>query len=287
MDIPRLTAGEFAAGADKGQPAVLAGAASQWPALAEWTPDRLAQRFGALEITPTLNLPDTGVPYAAADNRHRKSMTLQAFVDHLRTGDRCYMDQADLSRFPGLATEHGMPALMGDGPGIISLWLGSGTRSGLHYDLNDNFLAQIHGVKHAALVSPAEGGLVYPFGDCVTKSQVDPDSPDLARFPRFARATVWRATLTPGDVLYMPRGWWHYLHAPEVSVSLSCWYGQGMTVGQQVAAVNQAGAGVWLRVLRDFFWHGVAKRPYQQRLYSPPPTGKLLYDLLFGTPTPG
>ena len=37
-----------------------------------------------------------------------------------------------------------------------------------------------------------------------------------------------------------------------------------------------------LRLVRDFVWHGVLRRPYARRLYSPPPTGVMLYELMVG-----
>jgi hypothetical protein len=44
--------------------------------------------------------------------------------------------------------------------------------------------------------------------------------PDLQRFPLFAHATPLRFTLSPGDTLYMPNGWWHTTHMPETSMTV-------------------------------------------------------------------
>ena len=33
-----------------------------------------------------------------------------------------------------------------------------------------------------------------------------------------------RADLRPGDVLFIPEGWWHYVVTPVTSVSVSVWF---------------------------------------------------------------
>jgi ribosomal protein L16 Arg81 hydroxylase len=54
--------------------------------------------------------------------------------------------------------------------------------------------------------------------------QVDAEAPDLARFPRFAHAQPWAATLDPGDVVYIPRRWWHHVRALSKATSVSLWW---------------------------------------------------------------
>lgn len=264
------------------KPVVITGATGGWPALAEWSPEQFARRFGDLPVRASVELPDTEVPYRFRDVDHRREMTLAEFVQRLGTGERCYLDQADVTRFPGLEEQFDFSLLGARDVRVVSLWLGSGTRSGLHYDYLDNLFAQVYGEKRALLAAPESARLLYPFGDNVTKSQVAPEHPDLDRHARFARAILHEATLGPGDVLFIPQGWWHYFTSPAVSISLACWYGNPLTPGHDARVMMGASAGAWLRLARDFVWHGVLHRPYETRLYSLPPTGKLIYDLLAG-----
>jgi lysine-specific demethylase 8 len=121
---------------------------------------------------------------------------------------------------------------------------------------------------------------LYPFEDNPTKSRIDPEQPDVAAFPRVARATFFKGTLEAGDVLYIPRGWWHFLAAPGPSVSLNCWFGTPLTVGAQLKAVTVANPLVWQTILLDFARYGLLGRPYPRRLLSAPPAGKVLYELV-------
>jgi lysine-specific demethylase 8 len=56
-------------------------------------------------------------------------------------------------------------------------------------------------------------------------AQVDLDAVDLERFPAFGAATEWvEVALGPGEVLYIPPGWWHYVKALQPSASVSFWW---------------------------------------------------------------
>ena len=44
------------------------------------------------------------------------------------------------------------------------------------------------------------------------------------RFPDAGRAEYAEALLEPGDVLFVPRGWWHYVRSVDVSASVSFWW---------------------------------------------------------------
>jgi 50S ribosomal protein L16 3-hydroxylase len=86
----------------------------------------------------------------------------------------------------------------------------AGFRSfGWHYDCEDVFIVQTQGTKEYRL----RQNTVNPY-------------PTLGSMPRdmqFERETtpVIAATLTAGDWLFIPRGWWHSAGASEHSLSLS------------------------------------------------------------------
>lgn len=44
-----------------------------------------------------------------------------------------------------------------------------------------------------------------------------------SRFPQFAEAHPLVATLEPGDVLFVPNHWWHFVEAVETSLSVNVW----------------------------------------------------------------
>ena len=49
-------------------------------------------------------------------------------------------------------------------------------------------------------------------------SAVDWSDPDLESFPTFAKATVNEVVLQPGDVLYLPTNWFHYIISLDLNM---------------------------------------------------------------------
>jgi hypothetical protein len=91
-----------------------------------------------------------------------------------------------------------------------------GTLSPLHFDFWEThaYLAQIKGTKRVMLFSPKDSEFLYG-------GRVNPEQPDLACFPLFDRATAYEGTIEPGDVVFMPAGWWHCVRALEKSITVS------------------------------------------------------------------
>jgi len=263
------------------QPVIMNQVVSDWPAFDKWSPQYFRDTFADQQIQACLSLSASEVPYFSTDKQHRRSLAMKEFIDIMQSDQTCYLDQSDIKAFQAISHDYQLNTLMPTGSNFTSLWIGNNTRSGLHYDNMDNFFIQIYGEKRVTLLAPDAAKYVYPFGDNISKSQVDPEQADLKKYPRFAKATLLVSQLTPGDVLFLPRGWWHHFSSLGTSISISCWHGQSLTIAEQVRGVNLAGKHLWLRILRDFIWHGLCKRRYQQRLFSSPPTGKILYDLIF------
>ena len=106
-----------------------------------------------------------------------------------------------------------------------TLWIApADTTSSLHHDGDfDNLNLQISGQKLFVLAPPAFRRELYAYGSA--ESPINPFAPDLARFPRFARVPVVEALLRPGDVLFVPKYWWHGVYAVAASVNLSTHFG--------------------------------------------------------------
>ena len=58
-------------------------------------------------------------------------------------------------------------------------------------------------------------------------------APDAARFPLFGSAAALEALLAPGDVAVCPRGWAHHTEGLDLSVSVTCRYGDGGASGSE------------------------------------------------------
>lgn len=108
------------------------------------------------------------------------------------------------------------------------LWIGSGgTASALHYDAVNNLYAQVYGVKEVTLFSPQDSRYLYPQptdSRAFYYSSVDVGCPDLTRFPLYSKAKPATIVLEPGQMLFLPAFWWHYVKAVSTSISTNLWY---------------------------------------------------------------
>ena len=93
---------------------------------------------------------------------------------------------------------------------------------------------QISGRKKVVLIPPDQSDLVYypcrEFGLNLHFSPVEVERPDRARHPRFAQARLREVIVQPGEILYIPATWWHYLRALEPSISLNFWWNTPATL---------------------------------------------------------
>ncbi len=284
-DIPRASGAEIPAALElhrrEQRPLLLHGAAAEWAAVKRWSPAYLAEVVGDIEVTAFVGLPDTEVPYNHRDKSFQKPMTVQAFVELMGTGDRCNIGQVPIRILPGLERDFDFEslALPSDIKDVI-LWMGTSTRSGMHYDNVDNLFAQVHGTKLVILAAPEEAFNLHLFPDSHSKSQVAPEHPDLKAHPRFARAKLLHATLEPGDVLFLPRAWWHYFAGSPSSISLACWHGELLTPRYDLQVMmRMRSPKAWALLVRDFAAQAVDRGAEDTRLFSPPSTGRLLYRL--------
>ena len=282
-DIPRASGADIPAALELHRrlqvPLLLEGAAAEWAAVNRWSPAYLAEVVGDIQVTPSVGLPDTEVPYNHRAEGFRKPMTVREFVKLMESGDRCYIGQAPIHDLPGLERDFDFASLAPPDVKEVVLWMGASTCSGMHYDNVDNLFAQVHGTKLAILAAPEEAFNLHLFPDSHSKSQVAPEHPDLKAHPRFARAKLMQATLEPGDVLFLPRAWWHYFASSPSSISLACWHGELLTPRYDLQVMmRMRSPKAWALLVRDFAAQAM-DRPEDERLFSPPSTGRQLYQL--------
>jgi len=55
------------------------------------------------------------------------------------------------------------------------------------------------------------------------QSQVDPESPNLSKFPNYANIKGYEVVLNEGDLLYLPPLWFHHVTALDPSISINFW----------------------------------------------------------------
>jgi hypothetical protein len=128
------------------------------------------------------------------------------------------------------AVVHDNPAPLISGDIRPNLWLGGRVRTQIHHDPDHNLACVVAGRRRFVLFPPEQVGALYigPPDRAPPLSLVDPEAPDLSRFPRFAEAMrVARvAHLGPGDALLMPRWWWHHVTSLDpYNAMVNYWWG--------------------------------------------------------------
>ena len=95
------------------------------------------------------------------------------------------------------------------------LRLGGAVKTQTHNDRDHNLACVLAGRRRFLLFPPEQVANLFvgPLDNPPPLSLVDPEAPDLDRFPRFqgAMAAARVALLDPGDALFIPRYWWHHV----------------------------------------------------------------------------
>jgi hypothetical protein len=195
-----------------------------------WTFEELARRHGALEIEIQDGREREPGAYQRDFDRFCRRTTLAALIDRIAatpsSNDFYLTAKNDLLAQPGARALLGelppLPDLLESPPDPreVSIWIGpAGTLTPLHHDWRNAAIAQVRGRKRFHLIPPWHASRV---GNRESRfADADCEAPDLARHPRFAGARLYEVTLEPGELLFVPVGWWHQVRALEPSIGLS------------------------------------------------------------------
>jgi hypothetical protein len=87
-------------------------------------------------------------------------------------------------------------------------------------DMSNVFLTQLRGSKKVILFSPEFSELLYriPF---TVHSGVDIENPDYEKFPGLRFVRGFQCTISNGETLFIPSGWWHYITYLEGGYAIS------------------------------------------------------------------
>jgi len=212
------------------RPVILCGEMEDWPALTRWTPAYLQTLIGSA-LVEYQGERIANPRFEMDKDRHRRAAPFDRFIDSITGADSG--NDAYITAFNSTHNQEALAPMAQDVgfldkfltrdaamPGGMP-WIGpAGTLTSLHHDLTNNFIAQLVGRKQVTLLPAAQVGRLYNHQH-VFSQITDLDDPDLdrARYPRLEDATLYEVVLAPGEILFMPLGWWHQVKALDFSVT--------------------------------------------------------------------
>jgi len=217
---------------DSSQPCILKELATSWPAFHKWQRlDYFHESFGHRTIPVEIG------QHYLAEKWGQEMMTLTEFLTRYMTPDGSSETVGYLAQHPlfdqiselrddicipeycSLDSDSKEPA--------INAWFGPrGTVSPLHYDNSHNILAQVVGRKYVRLYAPSQSARLHPIPVFMNRNSSQIDLDNLADVKKFKLEEVEfvDVILDPGDGLFIPRGWWHYVRSLDISFSVSFWW---------------------------------------------------------------
>ena len=162
--------------------------------------------------------------------QHDLLSQIPALGNDIQTPDYCYTSPPD-------NTASGSKAIQLDEP-MVHVWFGpKSTRTPIHTDPYHNIFCQVVGHKYVRVYPPEEVDRLYPKGidesgvdmantstvDFAFAKRIDHHALD-SHFPNFGAAKYQEIILNPGDCLYVPAGWWHFVESLSTSFSVSFWW---------------------------------------------------------------
>jgi hypothetical protein len=200
-----------------------------WKAMSLWTPEYLKERYGNVEVEIEGDRESDPIFYMQQE-RHKRKILLGDYVDMVLSGGETndyYMvannynfDREQLKGILNDITVYPKYLDKSNSSRKVVFWFGpAGTVTPLHHDNLNILLTQVYGRKQVKLISSKELHLVY--NNKSAFSEVDCANPDYKKFPLFKDVTIIEVILEPGEALFLPVGWWHYVKALEISISVS------------------------------------------------------------------
>lgn len=224
------------------KPVLVKDEASDWDANRKWTPEYLDSVLGHQEVTInklkedilTLNQPEKveeqTVPFSEArklicenGNYYLAQATIKyPITTRIVTGSK--------GEFARLSMDITQPRFFSDFSKqcyVTNIWFGGDKcKTPLHFDDKDNFFIQIFGEKRILLFSPDQTEYLYQaHGEEHSHiSRINIFDPDESKFQLFTESDCSEVIVEPGDMLYIPEGWWHAVETLTTSISVNFWW---------------------------------------------------------------
>lgn len=212
------------------KPVVITTAMDGWPARQLWDGPYLTAMLGEMMVEVSA-WRDSNPAHEIQPENHKTNMRFADYIETLHQYQGKRFNDMYMTANNGFLRRPETQFLfeeMGDFPYFSAprtgdntfFWYGAaGTITQLHYDNMDIVLNQVMGSKFITLVPPKERPFLY--NSIGVYSDVDCGKADMDKYPLYAQTDRQTLLLFPGESLFIPAGWWHYVRATDASISVS------------------------------------------------------------------
>jgi len=208
------------------KPVVIERFVEDWPAIKKWNLDYMSKIAGD-KIVPLYD--DRPVDHTHGFNEPHLKMKLNEYIELIKarpSNYRIFLWNI-LKEVPVLQEDFSYPdfglKLLKKVPMLF--FGGANSHTFMHYDIDLANIFHFHfeGEKEVLLFEPNQRDFLYkiPYS-LITREDIDFLNPDFKKWPALEQASGYTTRLQHGNVLYMPEGYWHYMHykTPGFSMSL-------------------------------------------------------------------
>lgn len=243
-------------------PLIIRGGVSHWGAVKKWTHAYLRERIGNVAVTVAVTpngLADAvhGDLFVTPEERVMKFGQFLDILEGREQSEAVFYIQKQNSNFTDefqtLADDVDSDVVawatdaFGKAPDAVNFWMGDGRAvTSMHRDHYENVYCVVSGYKEFILLPPTDLPWV-PYenystgtfcenpnghfdivasgdGSVVPWIPLDPENPDLNKYPGYRHASPVKCRLNAGDVLYLPSLWFHHVRQSHGCIALNYWY---------------------------------------------------------------
>lgn len=232
------------------RPCVITGVVKTWHAFTAWRdPQYLLHKAGAQTIIPlrtdfrSVDDPHYGDEWLGKTVnksfgeflQHWLSVQSQTEEASSRIDGYYYLASLPMNvYFPALMEDVIPPPHAQEQNKSGNLWIGNrGQVTPVHHDWSagdqgmDGLHAVVYGTKRFRLFDPEINAKCFrrrrEWGK-FHQSLIDVENPDLNKHPEFRNATCIDIVLSAGEMLFIPKLWWHHVRTLEPSISVNFWF---------------------------------------------------------------
>ncbi len=199
------------------KPVIIRGLWNEYPALKKWSVDYFKEELGDIEVGVfDAKLQREDRSFKQPDRKMKFADYLDSITANKESDVRLFLFNI-FKHKPELKNDFSYPPLMRFYIKIPFMFFGGkNAKVRIHQDMDwsNVFLTQLHGRKEVFLFHPSYSKLLYkyPFG---VHSSVNIDQPDYEKYPGLKFVRGMHCIMEPGDSLFIPSGYWHYIKYPD------------------------------------------------------------------------